>query len=395
MSKDSGLLYDDVNAWTHLPVDKVVPGLDRDNKVGKQTLMRYRTDLRQSQRFYLSNDFLEKMMEVSADFEQVKRWTNIARLPYTKMWIEFDCQYKTEISRRRNTLIHPEDHPDNTFARMGLLLETLDQETGVWAMTGFMAEKGKDAEIFPTGMTFFFAPEGPSHICLRPGPPWDRGQGLWHGHPAEMQIMRYAHIGLGVTGENGLAAHPEFDNRLTLANAPLMAEMIYQSAISSKSELSRRQMAEKFGHALRTELFEHAGIVRQVITVLAMMNQVPTVKHYFPAGGHRLRHRKSIPFLDHNVITLQLPKTKAIPYIVKTLNKESDDRRRNRAHMVRGHFRTIEYGKSSRCKHAPTMVENGVGICLRCEQMIRWIPEKQRGDASLGWVVHDYLVEAS
>jgi hypothetical protein len=68
---------------------------------------------------------------------------------------------------------------------------------------------------------------------------------------------------------------------------------------------------------------------------------------------------------------------------------------RRRRHKVRGHWRVIEKGKRLPvpCNHRPTMVEGGVGICLACERLIRWIPWFMRGDASLGFVEQDYTVE--
>jgi hypothetical protein len=36
------------------------------------------------------------------------------------------------------------------------------------------------------------------------------------------------------------------------------------------------------------------------------------------------------------------------------------------------------------------MVENGLGICERCELLIRWIADQTRGDEALGVVTHTY-----
>jgi hypothetical protein len=83
--------------------------------------------------------------------------------------------------------------------------------------------------------------------------------------------------------------------------------------------------------------------------------------------------------------------------IVERLLSNSGERETRRRHPVRGHWRQIEYGKRMpfRCDHTPTMVEDGIGICTRCERMVRWIKPTVKGDASKGWVNHTYVVDAS
>jgi hypothetical protein len=64
---------------------------------------------------------------------------------------------------------------------------------------------------------------------------------------------------------------------------------------------------------------------------------------------------------------------------------------------VSGHWRIIERGKPLPpyfCHHEPEMVDKGLAICARCEMLIRWIPQHERGDASKGWVDHTYRVKA-
>jgi hypothetical protein len=398
MPKPDVLLYDDVHRWTYSRAVSAESALIENSKEAEHILFQYRQQLRQSQRFYLDDDFVKKSTEASMDFDQVKKWANIARLPYRKMWIEFDGRAKIATCRDLGTLLHQCD-PQEACLRIGMLCETLDEETGVWAMTEFY-DLGDDDPNFPEpvavgGNSYFFAPEGPSYKVLHPGPPWESKEGSWYGFGNEDHIKKLAHISLGFRlPDESLTVHPEFENRLTFMLSQMKREILRQHTIRTpRSE--HPNLAIEVSNQTRIELEENAGNMRWLITILAMMNQVPTIKHYFPANGHRIKRGKSVPYLDHNVITLKLPKENYLAIINRRLNKAAADRRKNRAHLVRGHFRTMEHGKGIQCRHAPTLVENGVGYCLRCEQKIRWIAEAQRGDASLGWVNHDYVVEAN
>ena len=65
---------------------------------------------------------------------------------------------------------------------------------------------------------------------------------------------------------------------------------------------------------------------------------------------------------------------------------------RRRAHQVRGFWRSDwRHPLSPLCAHAfdDTM------ICRHCRGRKIWIAEHQRGDASIGFVTHDYSVHAN
>jgi len=107
--------------------------------------------------------------------------------------------------------------------------------------------------------------------------------------------------------------------------------------------------------------------LRKALTLLAAINDVPIgVRHVEPSRGFiaQGRYRK---FLDHNVITVTLPKGRDPQKVARQIIAKA----RRRAHQVRGHWRRD----------------------WRHEGLRIWIKEHQRGDASLGFVTHDYRVE--
>ena len=71
-------------------------------------------------------------------------------------------------------------------------------------------------------------------------------------------------------------------------------------------------------------------------------------------------------FVEHEIISINLPKGKE----PRTVAKHAVMMSRRRAHQVRGHWRRHHWKPGERI----------------------WIAEHQRGDALLGFVIHDYAV---
>ena len=123
---------------------------------------------------------------------------------------------------------------------------------------------------------------------------------------------------------------------------------------------------------------------RAVWMLLAMINDLPvSVEHVEPSRGFVARGNYK-KFLKHSIVHLTVPETKWRKLIAHT-----DAMLRRRAHQVRGHWRA-DWRKplSPLCEH----VYNEEMICKRCQGKKLWIGEHQRGDASLGFVTHDYEV---
>ena len=112
---------------------------------------------------------------------------------------------------------------------------------------------------------------------------------------------------------------------------------------------------------------EFSGELRFVWALLASINDISIgVKNVTPAKGFiaRGKYRK---FVEHTVISVLIPKGRDPQKVARQVVELS----RHRAHIVRGHWRRDWRHESNRI----------------------WIKEHQRGDASLGFVLHDYKVE--
>lgn len=121
------------------------------------------------------------------------------------------------------------------------------------------------------------------------------------------------------------------------------------------------------GISSQSLLEENASDVRYLWSLLATINQLPVSatevrahKGYVARGTYR-------KFVDHTIIRLCVPQRVSRARLAMKVTAQA----RRRRHDVRGHWR-----KNWR---------DPDGALL-------WVPEHQRGDASLGFVLHDYAV---
>jgi hypothetical protein len=117
----------------------------------------------------------------------------------------------------------------------------------------------------------------------------------------------------------------------------------------------------------RAMFYEGAAELRRALTLLSAINDVPVgVRQVEQSRGFvaRGRYRR---FLSHSVISILLPKGRD----PRRVARDAIAAARRRAHQVRGHWRRD----------------------WRHEGLRIWVHEHQRGDASLGFVTHDYKVE--
>jgi hypothetical protein len=174
------------------------------------------------------------------------------------------------------------------------------------------------------------------------------------------------------------------------------AYIMYQYALLSATGLSRTETKDrlvKLVEAITIELREFAGFMRWAVTVLAMLNEVPVrTKLNQPPGQYTTRFSNK-KYLDYHTVTLSLPKTKPLSYLERRLGVH----RKHRRHEVRSHWRTYLPDDRPYCRREEHDWEydhpNGYRLCGRCMAASSFIPEHERGDASLGWVRKDYVIK--
>ena len=124
--------------------------------------------------------------------------------------------------------------------------------------------------------------------------------------------------------------------------------------------------------------------VRAVWLLLAMINDIPvSFEKVVPSKGYVARgsYKK---FLAHSVIHLTVPQKQWRKVAARALIAI-----RRRAHQVRGFWRKDwRHPLLAACTHD---FDDDM-VCRRCGGHSIWVHEHQRGDASLGFVTHDYEV---
>lgn len=135
---------------------------------------------------------------------------------------------------------------------------------------------------------------------------------------------------------------------------------------------------------------ETTGVVRYALAFLAALNDMPvTHTRIWPTGKYYVRGNYK-RFLEHTVIRLNLPqhkdKLKVAQRIIAGIH--------HRAHMVRGFWRKYERKADALCAHEWGAIDDNSrrSHCAHCPSWRTWIEPHQRGDASLGFVVHDYSI---
>jgi len=119
-----------------------------------------------------------------------------------------------------------------------------------------------------------------------------------------------------------------------------------------------------------------AGDLRWIVTVMGLLNAFEVVggtKMQLPLRSPETKKGPAKPYYEYRKIGIKVPKLKLTTLIARQFGGG----RPKRAHMVRGHYRTRR---------------NGVKLP---REKWQWIPSHIRGDASLGWVQKDYVVEAN
>jgi hypothetical protein len=136
---------------------------------------------------------------------------------------------------------------------------------------------------------------------------------------------------------------------------------------------------------------EQRGDVRLLVALLSLINEVPIVKEFRRPSG-RVHLGGSIrPYLQNNIVKIDIP-TKRYMTVVRGILKNAQKRAKAR-HEVRGHFRTIVHKHTHERKKV--MPDGTIKReWIQAGELERvWVESHERGDASVGYVKHKYVVE--
>jgi len=363
-------------------------------------LMQYRITMRHAHNFVLTDEFVDMATELSYTTpEKTLARVQYATLPYDTTWIEFNLRAKMSAIARIT------DRPVDLTGvsdRLGLLLQRIDDTSAVCTLVPSNTYDNI-GEAVPNTTCYFFSTTEIERFQPRFGcrPIDDKTSKLLDKDP---ELAKEA-VDLSKATLWGYSTPSPEQSMDINWNTLRVPEFLYRHGEIGVSRiftpLSHRSFRAKdtpmtLSEIMVAELREYTGTVRWLVTVLAMMNEVPI--HAEPVVRQqkvRATRTHSNRMLDYHKVSLILPKVNPVAYYEKKLRHA--DIRRRRAHEVRAHWRT--YLHETRCGYEQHEWvydhENGYRLCAKCEAYGRLIHEHIRGDANLGWVRKDYVVKAA
>lgn len=281
----------------------------------------------------------------NAMLEEVR---HVARLPHKITWIEFDLRARINRAREHYGMPIHEDHGPDKGGWLMLQHEKLDTAFMAIECVSHSAEESPDKEF---GLQFG-SPYSP--LIDRPN-----ASPLAYAWTVDDTIPPWPLIG------QAHDKHQYASSMLTGVSSYKVRQVGWAVAPWANHRNILGTITEKMFRNLEDQL---ASDLRYLWALLAAINDTPvSYRAVTPAKGHMVAGNYK-RFSAHTVVTLQVPHKMDLKRLAKKVAIAS----RRRAHQVRGHFR-----KNWRDPDGPKM----------------WIPEHQRGDASMGFVLHDYKVE--
>lgn len=403
--------------------DKIGKGRTRIPGDAKRVLARHRAQLRRAEKFVIDDETVRLICHLSHEKDQLEGWSFLARLPFEVCWFEFNLHAKVSEFDKMNSL-PGRFNPETVSPVIGYLLYRDDAGSASprWVLTQFYEVEG--GSVVPGLLSYVFDPEGSDYSPVRGSTYWRAKtlsmipgfpklpvlaelSGLKVSTTCDPEILASGDLRLGNWAEKedgsfiipkgtefetdkdgNMIFHPEHGmitgggwcyNRLAVIHEPFWP--CYHNG-NLNNELAGREVREEMGH------------IRWVVTMLAALNNLPRdVKQAQTLTGRRTVGANILPYFQHRTISLRIPNDDRIVWARKRMQTALRNAPRP-WHPVRGHWRIIEMGKAPAhiCRHQPTMVENGVGMCEKCQLMIRWIADHTRGDPTIGIVDHTYSV---
>jgi hypothetical protein len=293
-----------------------------------------------------------------------------ARLPHELTWIELDPRPYREQTLKAGIKLTPSSR---TIVRRGFLIKQHPAiETAFWCAEYHAQDNMDDLAVSYVGFAWCSDDSTPV--------PWKQYQ---HSDPT----WRRAEYGEKTSRIISPLPTKEADEDLIWSDSEFLVGMLGYNTIQAylvpaASPAFYAALAKR--EATIEQIWKHRALARAVWTLLATINDIPVLfDKVEPSRGYIARgsYRK---FLTHSIIHLTVPQKqwrKLTAHVLMAL--------RRRAHQVRGFWRKDwRHPLRTTCTHD---FDDDM-VCRCCGGHKIWVHEHQRGDASLGFVTHDFEV---
>jgi hypothetical protein len=334
-----------------------------------------RNHLKTARRMYLDKSVLQATKDKLGDYvsmPDIAAIAGLAYLPFETIWIEYDPverhainhQISTWKDRRQGYLLRRRspDQPENWYAVRFLQYETDDVDTMI---------------LMPCACCVVF---GLGNEGIRQT-----------DHTDMVAFQRDAAIGWGLADvATKTIQQYEILNQIgRLAYEPYFWSTLIQSSEQTGNSQGMKMIEQQW----IMDLNYIRGDILWLISFLALINYVDVTYREAPPAGQYYYNRRNCPYLANRTVTINVSANQMREYVDHQLQPHFEAERR-RAHEVRGHWR--HYQTSPHCdytEHRWEMFdEHKRERCQRCGTRRVWIEHHIRGDASLGFVEHNYRV---
>jgi hypothetical protein len=384
-------LADAVHSWTYRVDSPIKSGWLKSQF--EAAALDLRIALRKARRFTLDDQFVREVVRRASTTtpEKMLHVSDLANLPYEAIFFEYDNVTRIKAQKEAGTMRHETEIQDEHRGTAGWLLERYKPDTpGHWRATYFsMDDKfsldGKwcigaaqyivNLDGVPDALGAMIQESGTQHEVLR-----EIAQGYPWGY-----AVQTAEIG----DDFIFVATTELARRgIALPEPRFMKDMMSYVGADPDNERGRTQCIRLYANSC----YEGRGDLRFICTALAMLNHVPTTFKHREAKGSYKHRLRNIPYLSNSTISIHAGRARTVT-VVDNAFKNALGALHRKAHPVRGHWRDVEYGKAVRCAHEPIERDGNYCLCGRCGHLLRWIDHYTTGDASEGFVIHDYEVK--
>lgn len=283
----------------------------------------------------------------------------MARAPHSLSWVEFNFLAYTNRCQQIMNAVQYEPREDEQGLQEGWLIDNHPHYANM--VRGFMFRRCT-------------SPAGEIRLRWFPwGIYWSTDDAIVSGVPDKEGSLWAASVLLGIK----LMGRDQSYNYLAPSLAPDVLTNVGTEAIVEKPDGTPAH----YGYG--------TGCARRMWAFLSTINDIPVVGK--PAVSlsrgfmARAQYRR---FLSHKVLSLNVPQKIDRRRLARDIVAMS----KRRAHMVRGHWRRdFRNPLAPLCEHS-FETHGNILHCIHCDGQRLFIKEHQRGDASLGFVTHDYRV---
>lgn len=354
-----------------------------------------RNHFRQARPFAIDNRALEMAYDLSLEQAQkVAKRLMLARLPFPKVWLEIDFHHKVKLGEKYGSSLAI---TDTTPRRVGWLLQEAPNDPQMWYTTTFV-DNGDElgVEMSPTSYlvdTMNRTPPSTVGPAVALPTSFFEGAVQFANESLTDEAVGYVrHLGWGYTSKEASDNDPLDERSMRQIGVPLELDGSINVALTPLTRAIQSNVKESvLKETVLNSLTESRGDVRLLVAILSLVNEVPIIKSETrPHGSVRMGGQLK-PYLQNSTVTISLP-TKRYKTAIRRILRNAAVSAKAR-HEVRGHWRNIVHKTDHKRKitHPDGSVET---IEIKVGEVEKvWVNSHERGDARLGYVKHDYLVQ--